>query len=91
MAISETLTGNGKSGTLKGYGGPVTISASGTFGSGTITVEYSRDDGVTWPFTESEIAWTDNDIAIVTLTDGLLMRFDLSGATTTPSVLVEAY
>ncbi len=87
--MKQTLSADGQSGVFEGNGGPVTVSASGTFGGGTVTIQYSRDGGITWPFVESGISWTSAQIASVTLGAGVWMRFSLAGATT-PAVLVEA-
>jgi hypothetical protein len=70
---------DGNSGTFKSKGGFVTLLANGTFGSGTLTVQASPDDGTTWISTIATM--TAAGVINFLAGDGVLYRLNLSGST----------
>ena len=57
------------------------ISASGTWGSGTITLNCSNDNGVTWTAYGPETTMTANGFAAAFIARDLLYQLVLAGAT----------
>jgi hypothetical protein len=86
---THVFAGSGDSGEIAvGSGGPMTIVAYGAFGGGTVTVEYTPNEGADW-IADDEIAWTAAAIDQVVLPQGIGLRFVLTGATA-PNLTVEA-
>jgi hypothetical protein len=87
MAIKITefnLAADGQTATFGYNGGKRTFVAYGTWGSGTLKLQWSPDDGTTWidEGTDSELtANGDFSMDADNVSPGLLYRLDLSGST----------
>lgn len=75
--LSNAFSANGSSSSRQWHGGTGHMVASGTFGSGTLTVQYSDDSGSTWYGTKTLTASGDVEFSF----PPGLVRMTLSGAT----------
>ena len=73
-------TVDGQSATLTGHGGTGNVEVDGTFGSGTLTLQYSVDGGTTWLTVSAAPTFTANGTANFSLPP-CDIRTDLSGST----------
>lgn len=79
---SGTFTADGSSPGYSFPGGVGTVQADGTFGSGTLTLEVSSDEGVTYTSGGSTVQLTAEGLFNFSLpSDGLMIRLTLSGST----------
>ena len=82
VRASGTLTANGSTPSHSFPGGVGTAHAAGTFGSGTLALEVSADNGTTFINGGTSVQLTADGIFNFTLpSDELLVRLTLSGAT----------
>jgi hypothetical protein len=88
--MQANLTANGATDSISWYGGPSTVAAWGNFGGGTVTLQMSPDNGVTWIDVDRTgdtfVSFTGDGIGGCTL-GPCLLRFSLAAATA-PSVWV---
>ena len=83
-----TLSANGSAPSTDGqaYPGPkVAVTVSGTFGSGTATIQTQADDDTNW--VDVETGYTAATVKEVTLGEGMKYRVTLTGSTS-PSLVV---
>lgn len=79
-----TFSADGNGSSIAHDGGDVFVGLSGSFGSGTVTLEVSDDNGLTYyPIVDSEKTAADGYIA--DLPNECLIRMSLSGSTS-PSI-----
>lgn len=82
---AETLTADGAASSVAWQGGEGTLIAYGTFGSGTVALQFSPDNGNTW--IDAGVSLTADGHGAFDLPAGVSLRANLSGASS-PSVNV---
>jgi len=76
------ITQSGKAGRVKFPGGQGTVHANGTFGSGTLSLEISHDEGVTFTNGGTTVQLKASGVFGFTLpSDNVIIQLDLTGAT----------
>jgi hypothetical protein len=79
-AALTVLSADGNSAAYEATGFPIVIMASGTFGSGTLIMQISPDEGTTWFATGQTLSAI--GIMIYTPPEGAQFRLNLAGSTT---------
>lgn len=78
--LKHNFTADGNSASAIWNGGEGIITVSGSFGSGTVKFQISRDNGATW-IDPANGSFTAADAKRFKLKSGYLVRFNLSGST----------